>query len=33
MQNREETFGKDVFLFLFVGVALWLLIFQSGLVN
>jgi hypothetical protein len=25
--------GKDLFLLLFVGVALWLLIFQSGLVN
>jgi len=33
MQNKEETVGKDVFLFLFVGVALWLLLFQSGLFN
>lgn len=33
MQNKEETIGKDVFLFLFVGVALWLLLFQSGLFN
>ncbi len=33
MQNQEETAGKDIFLFLFVGVALWLLIFQSGLFN
>ncbi len=33
MQNREETAGKDLFLFLFVGVALWLLLFQSGLFN
>lgn len=32
MQHREETTaGKDVFLLLFVGVALWLLLFQSGL--
>ncbi len=32
MKHQEETIGKDVFLFLFVAVALWLLIFQSGLV-
>lgn len=32
MEHQEETFGKTVFLFLFVAVALWLLIFQSGLV-
>jgi len=33
MQHNEETAGKDVFLFLFVSVALWLLLFQSGLFN
>jgi hypothetical protein len=33
MQNQEETAGKDLFLLLFVGVALWLLLFQSGLFN
>ncbi len=33
MQNQDETAGKDSFLLLFVGVALWLLIFQSGLFN
>ena len=32
MEQQEETTGKDVFLTLFVAVALWLLIFQSGLV-
>ena len=32
MNNQhEETAGKDVFLMLFVGVALWLLLFQSNL--
>lgn len=33
MQQQEETAGKDLFLLLFVSVALWLLIFQSGLVQ
>jgi len=31
--QQEENAGKDLFLLLFVGVALWLLIFQSGLFN
>jgi hypothetical protein len=31
--QQEESAGKDLFLLLFVGVALWLLIFQSGLFN
>ena len=31
MNQNEETAGKDVFLMLFVGVALWLLLFQSNL--
>lgn len=31
MQNQEETTGKDIFLLLFVSIALWLLVFQSGL--
>jgi len=31
MHNQEETAGKDIFLLLFVGVALWLLVFQSGI--
>jgi hypothetical protein len=29
MRNQAETGGKIYFYFLFVGVALWLLIFQS----
>jgi hypothetical protein len=33
MQHQEETAGKDFFLLLFVGVAIWLLVFQSGLFN
>jgi hypothetical protein len=33
MQQQEETAGRDFFLFLFVGVAIWLLAFQSGLFN
>jgi hypothetical protein len=33
MRNQEETVGKDIFLLLFVGVALWLLLFQSNLFN
>jgi len=31
MERQEETIGRDIFLFLFVAVALWLLLFQSGL--
>ena len=31
MNQHEETAGKDLFLLLFVGVALWLLLFQSNL--
>lgn len=33
MEHQEETAGRDVFLLLFVSVAVWLLIFQSGLFN
>jgi len=33
MRDQEETAGKDIFLLLFVGVAIWLLVFQSGLFN
>ncbi len=31
MREQEETGGSDIFLMLFVSVAIWLLVFQSGL--
>lgn len=33
MQQQEEVHGSDIFLLLFVSVAVWLLVFQSGLFN
>jgi hypothetical protein len=31
MHNQEETAGEDIFLLLFVTIAVWLLVFQSGI--
>lgn len=33
MLPPEETNENDIFLLLFVSVAVWLLVFQSGLFN
>ena len=33
MRQQQETGSGDIYLLLFVSIAVWLLIFQSGLFN